>query len=70
MEKRVLEEVGVEIKLPSYVDDIHLVMYDLGRKGAWANDVQEEGEGVWELLERADRVVKEVSEESGLPLEG
>ena len=70
MERRVREEVGVEIELPSYVDDIHLGIYDLERRGARAHDAQEEGEGVRELLERADKVVKEVAEERGLHLEG
>ena len=69
MGRRVREEVEVEIKLPSYVDDIHLVIYDLGSRGAHAHDAQEEGEGVRELLERANRVIKEVAEERGLPLE-
>ena len=44
MERRVWEEVRVEIKLPSYVDDIHLVIYDLGRRGAQLYDAQEERE--------------------------
>ena len=70
IERRVREEVGVEIELPSYVDDIHLWIYDVGRRGARAHDAQEEGEGVRELLARADRVIKEVAEERGLPLEG
>ena len=34
------------------------------------HDTQEEGQGVQELLARADKVVKEVVEERELPLEG
>ena len=69
MERQVREEVGVEIELPSYVDDIHLGIYDTHRRVARIHDAQVDGEGVRELLARADRVVKEVAAERGLPLE-
>ena len=69
IERRVREEVGVEIELPSYVDDIHLGIYDTYRRGASIHDMQAEGEGVRELLTRANKVVKEVAVERGLPLE-
>ena len=69
MERRVREEVGVEIELPSYVDDIHLGIYDTYRRGARIHDAQADGEGVRELLTRAEKVVKEVATERGLPLE-
>src|SRR4029077_3195003 len=66
MERRVREVTGVDIKLPSYVDDIHLGIYDWSGRGR-----EEEGlEGHEEdLLARASTVVKEVAEEFGLPLE-
>ena len=69
MERCVREEVGVEIEVPSYVDDIHLGIYDTHRRGARIHDSQAEAEGVQELLTRADKVVKEVAVERGLPLE-
>ena len=69
MERRVREEVGVEIELPSYVDDIHLGIYDTHKRGARIHHAQVDGEGVRELLTRADKVVKEVAAERGLPLE-
>ena len=69
MERRVKEEVGVEIELPSYVDDIYLGIYDTYRSRARAHDAQADGEGVRELLIRADKVIKEVVMERGLPLE-
>ena len=59
----------MEIELPSYVDDIHLGIYDTHRSGARIHDAQVDREGVRELLIRADKVVKEVAAERGLPLE-
>ena len=69
MKRHVREEVGVEIELPSYVDDIHLGIYNTYRRGVRIYDAQVDGEGVRELLVRADKVVKEVAAERGLPLE-
>ena len=69
MERCVREEVGVKIELPSYVDDIYLGIYDTNRRGARIHKAQEDGEGVRDLLARADRVIKEVAAEKGLPLE-
>lgn len=59
----------MEIQLPSYGDDIHLRIYNTHRRGARIHDAKEDGEGVRELLARADRVIKEVAMEKGLPLE-
>ena len=69
MERRIRREVEVDIELPSYVDDIHLGIYANGRRGAGIQDLDGEGEAIGELLTRADRVLKEVALEKGLPLE-
>ena len=61
MERRIRWEVGVDIKLPSYVDDIHLGIYDHGRRGAGIQDLDNEGEAIGELIARADRVLKKVA---------
>ena len=52
------------------MDDIHLGIYDHGRRGAGMQDLDGEGEAIGELLARADQVLKEVGLEKGLPLEG
>ena len=67
--RRIRWEVGVDIELPSYVDDIHLGIYDHGRRGAGIQDLDGKGEAIGELLARADRVLKEVALKKGLPLE-
>ena len=69
MERRIRWEVGVDIELPSYVDDIHPGIYDYGRRGAGIQDLDGKGEAIGELLARADRVLKEGALEKGLPLE-
>ena len=69
MERRIRWEVGVDIELPSYVDDILLGIYDHGRRGAGIRDLDGKGEAIGELLARADQVLKEVALEKGLPLE-
>ena len=69
MERRVRQEVGVEIELPSYMYDIHLGIYDTQKRGVRIHYGQVDGEGVRELLDRADKVIKEVVAEKGLPLE-
>ena len=69
MERLIRWEVGVDIELPLYVDDIHLGIYDYGRRGAGIQDLDEAGEAIGELLGRADRVLKEVAVEKGLLLE-
>ena len=62
-------KVGVDIKLPSYVDNIYLGLYDYGRRGAGIQDLNIEGEAIGELLARTDQVLKEVALERGLPPE-
>ena len=69
MEQRVQEEVGVEIELPSCLDDFHLGIYNTSRRGARIYDTKVDSEGVRELLAKADKVIKEVAAEKGLPLE-
>ena len=69
MERRIRWKVGVDIELPSDLDDIHLGIYDHGTRGAGIQDLDGEGEAIGELLARADRVLKEVALEKGLPLE-
>ena len=69
MEQRIRWEVGVDIELPSYEHDIHLRIYDYGRRGAGIQDLNGEGEAIGELLARADRVLKEVALAKGLLLQ-
>ena len=69
MERRIRWKVGVDIELPSYVDNIHLTIYDHRRSGAGIQDLDGEGEAIGKLLARADRVLKEVALEKGLPVE-
>ena len=40
----------------------------MGKRGAQVHEAQEEGEGVQELLGRADKVIKEVADKRVLPL--
>ena len=61
--------MGVDIELPSYVYDIHLGIYDHGRRGAGIQDLDGEGEAIGELRARADRVLKEMALKRGHPLE-
>ena len=69
MDGRIRWEVGVDIELASYVDDIHLGIYDYGRRGTGIQDLDAEREAIRELLAREDRVLKEVALERDLPLE-
>ena len=52
--------IGTDIKLPSYVDDIHLGIYDLTGKAAGTRD-----DGLYyneeELLTRGSTIIKEVA---------
>ena len=59
----------VDIELPSYVDDIHPEIYDHKRRGAGNQHLDEDGEAIVELMGRANRVLKEVALEKGLPSE-
>ena len=69
MAKRIKWELGVDIDLPSYVDDIHLGIYDWKNRGKRVEEMGEDNNAAEELIERANRVLKEVVEERGLPLE-
>ena len=69
MEKRIKWELRVDINLPSYVDDIHLGIYDWKNRGKRVEEMGEDNNAAEELIERANRVLKEVVEERGLPLE-
>ena len=69
MERRIRWEVGADIELPSYVDHIHLGIYDHERRGAGIQDLDGEGETIRELLARADRVLKDRVLKKGRPLQ-
>ena len=69
MEKRIKWELGVDIDLPSYVDDIHLGIYDWKNRGTRMEETGEDDNDAEELMDRGNRVLKEVAEERGLPLE-
>ena len=69
MEKRIKWELRVDINLPSYVDNIHLGIYDWKNRGKRVEEMGEDNNAAEELIERANRVLKEVVEERGLPLE-
>ena len=68
MERRVRKVTGTDIELPSYVDDIHLGIYEWTGKAAGTRD-----DGLYyneeELLTRASTIVKEVASECELPME-
>ena len=65
MERRVKEEVRrVEVQLPSYVDDLHCGLYDIG--GAEEEEVKHER--MQDLVTRVQLVVAEVAAEQELPL--
>ena len=68
MEWRVRQVTGTDIKLPSYMDDIHLGIYDWSGKAACMCD-DGVGHSEQELLVRASTAVKEVADQFGLPLE-
>ena len=68
-ERRIRWEGGVNIELPSYVDDIHLGIYDHRRRGAGIQDLDGEGEATGDLLARADCVLTELALEQGLTQE-
>ena len=61
MDRRIRWEVGVDIELPSYVDDTYLGIYGHGRRGAGIQDLDIEGEAIGERLARADWVLKGVA---------
>lgn len=69
MERRIRWELGVAIELPSQVNDIHLGIYDWKNQGARIEDTEEAANRGEELIERANKVLREVAEEMGLPLE-
>lgn len=69
MESRVKCEVGVDIELPLYVDDIYLGIYDWKYQATRVGEQEEDDNMAEELMERANRALKEVAEERGLPLE-
>ena len=64
MEKRIKWELGVDINLPSYVYDIHLEIYDWKEKGTRIEESEGDDNGAEELIERTNKVLKEVAEES------
>ena len=69
IERRISWEVAIDIKLPLYMDEIPLGIYDHGRRGAGIQGLDGKGEAIEELLARAVRVLKEVALERDLPLE-
>ena len=65
MERRVKKEVGrVEVQFPTYVDDLHCGLYDMG--GAEEEEVKRER--MQDIVTRVQRVVVEVAAEQELPL--
>ena len=51
------------------MDDIHLGIYDCRNRGTRIEEMEEEDNGAEELIDRVNKVLKEVAEERGLPLE-
>ena len=68
MEKRIRQVTGTDIELQSYVDDIHLGIYDWTGKAAGTRD-DSLYHNKEELLTRASTIIKEVAAEFKLPLE-
>ena len=65
MKRRVKEEVGrVDVRFPSYMDDLHCGLYD--KRVAGEEEVKRER--MQDLVARVQRVVTEVAAERGLPL--
>ena len=65
MERRVKEEVGrVDVRFPSYVDDLHCGLYD----NRVAGEEEVKRERVQDLVARVQRVVAKVAAEQRLPL--
>ena len=52
----------LDIELPSYMDDIHLDIYDCGNRGT-GQEEEEDEESEDELMNRANVIVKEVARE-------
>ena len=69
MVRRIRWEVGVDIELPSYVDDIHLGTYNHGRRGAGIQYLDGEGKAIGELLPRGQGT-KRVGSREGPPTRG
>lgn len=69
MESRVKCEVEVDIELPSYVDDIYLGIDNWKYQATRVGEEEEDDNMAEELIERANRALKEVAEERGLLLE-
>lgn len=69
MEGRIRWELAVDIELPSCVDDLHLGIYDWKNQGTRIGEAEVDENRADELMERANRVLKGVAEERGLPLE-
>ena len=68
IERRIVEEVpGIRVEFPSYVDDLHCILY-VGRRIVGNLDAIEWREQMWDLLDRVSRTLKEVAGEQGLPL--
>ena len=65
MEHQVKEEVGrVDVRFPSYMDDLHCGLYD--RQGVGEEEVKHER--MQDLVGKVQRVVAEVAAEQRLPL--
>lgn len=69
MKKRIKWKVGVAIKLPSYVGDKHLRMYNWRNQGRRLCRVEEDDNEIEELMVRANNVLNDIAEEQGLLLE-
>ena len=68
MDRRIKEELpGIAVEFPSYVDDLHFGLYDMGPE-VRDLDVVDQKERMEELLERVSVVLKEVAAEHGLLL--
>ena len=59
---------SIDIELPSYVDDIHLGIYDCGNR-CTGQEEEEDRDSEDELMNRAIVIIKEVGQEWNLPLE-
>ena len=54
MKKRIKWELGVDIDLPSYVDDIPLGIYDWKNRGTRIEEMEEEDNGAEQLIDTAN----------------
>ena len=65
MKKRIKWELGAAIDLPSYMNHIHLGIYDWKNRGRRIEETEGDDNGAEESIERANRVLKELVDERG-----